>query len=268
MKLNLGQPINNRKSLMSMLLVPTHTLNTIPNHKTSMITLILLPGMDGTGDLFAPLLAELSLAIQTRVVPYPRHEALGYAELESYVLAAIPRTGSYLILGESFSGPLAIMIAAKNPQGLIGLILCATFASNPYPRLTSISKIKGLAQLFKMPTWMISSLLLGRDSNADLRRQIRQAIRSVDIQVLHARMLAVLMSDVSKQLCDVDVPVLYLQASRDLLLPRSALTNIQRHKPAMRVATVAAPHCLLQAQAKLAATLIENFVHDLRHMDL
>lgn len=221
--------------------------------------------MDGTGDLFEPFITELSTTIKPSIVRYPKHEALGYAELESYVLAAIPDIGSYIILGESFSGPLAITVAAKNPRGLIGLILCASFASNPYPRLTPIAKINGLNQLFKMPLCLFSNLLLGRFSNADLRARIHQAIQSVDIQVLHARLLAILRVDSCEQIPNIKVPTLYLQASRDFLVPGSALTRIQQRMPTMRVTTIEAPHCLLQAQPKLAATVIEDFV---RHVAL
>ena len=36
-----------------------------------MTALVLLPGMDGTGDLFAPLLSALPPALRTIVVRYP-----------------------------------------------------------------------------------------------------------------------------------------------------------------------------------------------------
>lgn len=44
-------------------------------------TLVLLPGMDGTGQLFAPLLAKLPVSMRTKVVAYTGDQTLGYEEL-------------------------------------------------------------------------------------------------------------------------------------------------------------------------------------------
>ena len=52
----------------------------IPRPATT--TLVLLPGMDGTGALFTPLLREFSSsAVKPQVVSYPPDRPLGYAEL-------------------------------------------------------------------------------------------------------------------------------------------------------------------------------------------
>ena len=53
-----------------------------------MTALVLLPGMDGTGDLFAPLLSALSPALRTIVIRYPSDRPLGYAELEAHARRA------------------------------------------------------------------------------------------------------------------------------------------------------------------------------------
>ena len=93
--------------------------------------LLLLPGLDGSGVMFRPLLSHLPKEIRPIVVSYPPGEMLSYDELLPRVLAAIPDDLPFVLLGESFSGPLAIMAAAKCPPGLIGMILCATFVRNP-----------------------------------------------------------------------------------------------------------------------------------------
>src|ERR1700749_187537 len=97
------------------------------------ISLILLPGLAGTGLLFQPLLAALPPNINPIVVRYPGDRDLTYEQLLPLALNAIPKTGPFLLLGESFSGPLATMIAAQPPTNLVGLILCATFVTRPWP---------------------------------------------------------------------------------------------------------------------------------------
>src|SRR5262245_11899688 len=98
--------------------------------------LLLLPGADGTGILFAPLLSALPPALQPLVVRYPPDQPLGYADLLPLVEEAVPASGDFLVLGESFSGPLALLLAARRPPGLRGVILCASFARNPLPGCT------------------------------------------------------------------------------------------------------------------------------------
>src|SRR5688572_2754392 len=96
-----------------------------------MMKLILMPGMDGTGELFRPLLAALPKSIEPVVVRYPGHEPLRYSELLPIARAALPVGEPFVLLGESFSGPLALMLAAGAPAGLCGVILCASFAEKP-----------------------------------------------------------------------------------------------------------------------------------------
>ena len=70
------------------------------------MTLVLLPGMDGTGILVEPFVAALGSQFSVTIVRYPITEALGYAELEAVARAALPTDGPFVILGESFSGLL------------------------------------------------------------------------------------------------------------------------------------------------------------------
>ena len=92
------------------------------------IFIVLLPGLDGTGKLFKPMMQFLPAWIKPVVVSYPEDKPYGYEDLKEIVYKAIPRECDFVILGESFSGPLAIMTAAEKPAGLLGVILCATFA--------------------------------------------------------------------------------------------------------------------------------------------
>jgi pimeloyl-[acyl-carrier protein] methyl ester esterase len=75
--------------------------------------LVLLPGLDGTGKLFAAFVRALGAGVESRVVGYSPDEPLGYEELELKVRAQLPLDRSYVLLGESFSGPIAMRIAAR-----------------------------------------------------------------------------------------------------------------------------------------------------------
>src|SRR5690349_144022 len=106
-----------------------------------MTALVLLPGMDGTDTLRSEFIAALRPTIEASVVSYPADRAFGYIELEAIAHSKLPTDGPYVLLGESFSGPIAISIAAKHPPGLIGLVLCCSFASTPRPILGAIGRL-------------------------------------------------------------------------------------------------------------------------------
>lgn len=225
-----------------------------------MLTLVLLPGMDGTGELFRPLLNALGDQFKTQVIRYPVDKPLGYEALSTIVRSALPVNEPYVILGESFSGPIAIALAAEPHQMLKGLILCCTFARNPHPALTWPGMFIPIG---RVPTTLLSYLLLGRFSTAPLRSALAKAIGQVSLVTLRERVRAVMAVDVSAMLRNVNVPCVYLQASDDRLVPASASAHIKAVLPAAKVLQIDAPHCLLQAAPDEAARAVSAFMRDL-----
>lgn len=69
---------------------------------SDMRTLVLLPGMDGTGTLFAPLIAALPSDFKVIVLKYPTLIPLGYDELIDLVKVQLPAEEDFLILGSRF----------------------------------------------------------------------------------------------------------------------------------------------------------------------
>jgi len=228
-----------------------------------MLTLVLLPGMDGTGLLFEGFVSALGRELEVRVIAYPSTGALGYAELESHVREALPTRGEYVVLGESFSGPIAISIAAPRPAGLVGVILCASFVSNPRPRFAPCRHVIGLLPISATPLAVLNAALLGRFTTPLLRSELAKAMAQVSSDALRARLQAVLSVDVSAHLKTIDVPVLYLLAKYDRVVPLDALEHLIRLHPATQVEPIEAPHFLLQAAPTAAATAVRGFLASL-----
>ncbi len=229
-----------------------------------MTSIVLLPGMDGTGELFAPLVAAWGDQFRTQVVSYPRAERLGYAALADRVRALLPRNEDYVLLAESFSGPLGVMLAAERPQRLRGLVLCATFARSPLPLLRWTAPWAQIVPLAALPGSLLAWGLLGPYATPSLLRAIRHAVQSVDPVVLAERISAVSDVDVSQALSEVQVPVLYLQARNDRVVPRRAVRPfVEALGDRLEVALCAGPHCLLQARPGDAAAAISAFVSGL-----
>src|SRR5438477_11217911 len=100
-------------------------LKMVQNH------LVLLPGLDGTGSLFAPFVQSLNSHFTTAVVSYPRDKLLNYQQLIPKIREVIPWGEPYTLLAESFSGPLAMQFAAVQPEDLKAIVLAASFVNNP-----------------------------------------------------------------------------------------------------------------------------------------
>jgi pimeloyl-ACP methyl ester carboxylesterase len=222
-------------------------------------TLVLLPGMDGTGTLFSGFCRALDPLIRTVVVSYPPDQGTGYAGLEPFVRSLLPRNGPFVLLAESFSGPIAISIAASRPAGLCGLILVASFARNPRPLLAPLRPLVGLLPIRRVPIGLLAWPTLGRCSTPALRAQLRDALSRVPCEVIRSRLRAVLDINVSELLAQVEVPVLYLRASEDRLVPRPASAALTA-MPRLRVVEVQGPHFLLQARPTATAALVEAFL--------
>ncbi len=216
--------------------------------------------MDGTGTLFEPFTSALSPEFGVQIVRYPTTGALEYEELEAHARRSIPTSGLFVILGESFSGPIAVSIAASRPAGLIGLILCATFISNPRPFLGLMRPFASVLPVKFAPLWVLNEALLGRFSNSRLRSVLAEAMSQVSAEALRSRIRAVLSVDASAELKAVDVPLLYLLAEHDQVVPVSALEKIRQVFPATEVAQINAPHFLLQAAPNEAASAVSNFI--------
>ena len=80
------------------------------------LKLVLLPGMDGTGQLFNDFVEALPESLETVTVRYPAEQCLSYAELEDFVQAACPISGPFVLLAESFSTPLRANQARLPPR--------------------------------------------------------------------------------------------------------------------------------------------------------
>lgn len=99
--------------------------------------MILMPGFDGTGELFSPLIAALSPHHRPAVIRY--RDERTFDDYVDTVNAALPDRDAILI-AESFSGPIALGLIARHPGKIRCAILCATFVESPFHTLTKLAR--------------------------------------------------------------------------------------------------------------------------------
>lgn len=223
--------------------------------------IVLLPGLDGTGDLFERLEQRLAAAMRVTVVRYPQDAGMSYADYAGVACAAIGDR-RVALLGESFSGPVAVMTAARLPKQIERLILAATFLRSPWPgRL-----VRGAAFLDarRAPVWLRDAVLMGRWRDAELSKAVSAIVERLPEGLRAARLRLVAGVDAGAEFSRLDCPILALHGAEDWLVPNWPLKAAVRAKPGAEMAIFPAAHMLLQTRAHDAAIAISKFVQTAR----
>jgi pimeloyl-ACP methyl ester carboxylesterase len=227
--------------------------------------MVLLPGLDGTGDLFVDFIAALPESWTATTVTFPTDRFLTYTDLRPLVGAAVPQSERFVLVAESFSAPLAVWYAATNPPNLAAVVICAGFVRNPLHGWSGAVKALVKPWLFKLkpPRTILAYFLLGQHAPSGLLQSLRHALQKVSPDVLSGRLQEVLDCDARDDLRRTTVPLLYLEATYDRLLSLSCKDEFSQLRPDTVLRSVPAPHLLLQREPQKAATVIMAFISSL-----
>jgi len=227
---------------------------------TERVHLLLLPGMDGTEILYGPLLAHLPDWIAPTVVTYPTDGKNGYEDLYPLVAHAAEQLPACWVLGWSFSGPMALLLATRKPERVRGVLLAATFVRAPMrwlPWLRRIIRTPVFATfrfVRRLPIWLL------RGTDDPLRRDKARIWNRVPARTLARRARALSRIDVRGELRSCPQHVLYLLSSRDRVVPDHNVDEIRRERPSVQVATIDGGHFALYSNPAQAARCIADFV--------
>ena len=220
----------------------------------AIITAVLLPGLDGSGELFAPLVAAAPQGITTIVVDYPTNET-SIDVLERRAREKL--TDGCIVIAESFSGPIGIRVAAD--ARVRALILCNSFIRSPIlPALRYFT----IAPLFaiQLPEFVLRFVLLGRHANRALVQSTKSAIRRLPASVVAARIRQVFQTDEQKTVRSIPTPILYLRGLSDNLVSERSWSHLQAIRPDAQIVRLQGPHMLLQVLPDECWTAILRFV--------
>jgi pimeloyl-ACP methyl ester carboxylesterase len=223
-------------------------------------TLVLLPGLHGTADLFGPLIGVIPPQHRTRIVTYPTDRALDYAACVDHVAAQMEGERDIVLIAESFSTAIALHLAARDSSHIRAVILCVGFVTTPVPRLLSYLATPFVLVNFPIPAFAVRYFLAGRGASRELLRQTRAAICSNKNRVLAHRVRLTASCNAKESLRNCKPPILYLAGDRDRLVGRRALRRILRVRRDITHQTLAGPHLLLQRSPAEAWRAIESFL--------
>lgn len=218
--------------------------------------IIFLPGLHGSGELFGPLVSNLSIPYQ--IIELSNGEDQSQKQLASEVSKQLPNNGSILV-AESFSGCLVPEILGLCPEKVAGIIFVASFVSSPGKLLLMLSRA--------LPAWILhnSTLLrlvlkvffLNGNSDQKLLEQCVQVVRAIPVSILKKRLDT--LYRLEKPLQQHTAPTVYLQAGGDRVVGSMHCDLIKTLYSASKV-TLNGPHFLLQTNPEECVKAIEKSV--------
>lgn len=220
--------------------------------------MVLLPGLDGTGELFQWFVEAAPSDFRCTVAAYPPDVAQTYADYAALVLDEYVPNEAFLIVSESFSGPVAVLAAAQRPEGLAGVVLCNTFVTPP--AWTGLRRLPWSYHLRRpVPKTAAGFFLVGFRRVSEFVGPIRRANLGVDPTVLASRMEAVFSVDVRTELAGLEVPTMYLRGTRDRLVRPRSMRQVKSTRPDTQVGEIDGPHLLLQTDPDESWRVIGEF---------
>ena len=217
----------------------------------------LFPGFGGSGLFFKWLQEALAPDVETITHVIPRHGPQDYDALTRHFAPQIDRP--CFLLGESFSGPLTILLAKALPDRVHGLILSTSFAKSPYPPMIRELMVVGARFRSYLPFRKIfSNLSLIQGAPHPKADEIEAVMQQLSPEILRTRTRACVHVDVSQALATLNQPVLIFKAKKDRAIGTGNFypgTINQCHTIEMDCG-----HLLLQSKPREAATEIKNFI--------
>ena len=221
--------------------------------------LVLLPGLDGTGLLFKPLLEALPSELDVSVISYPHDVLMSYEELVEYVDARLPEE-DYILIAESFAGPIAYQLVQRKPSHLKSIVFVATFLDSLRPLLSRLSGLFSPSFIRFMPDLIIKTVLLGSAANKEMLRLFKESLKKVSPKVLSFRLgeLSKLSKLNHRQDQKEDVSAIYIQASNDNLVLRKSAEDFKKVFSRLEISKVEGSHFILQTNPQACSKIITN----------
>jgi pimeloyl-ACP methyl ester carboxylesterase len=223
-----------------------------------------MPGLDGTGKLFAPIIPWLEQHFELTIVTYPDLDSFNdYIDCAQHQL---PETPGFSLLAESFSGPVALALMARQPGQVGASVLSATFARSPLASLTRMSNYipEQVFSIGALSDFVLDVYETEDEDYSETQPLPLNVTEQLDGVLLKHRIEVLSRIDISAMLPDIEVPILYLHALRDRIVAETDAQMIEEYLPNVERVDIDAPHLLLQTRPQKCAELIINYVQSRR----
>jgi pimeloyl-ACP methyl ester carboxylesterase len=214
-----------------------------------------MPGLDGSGVLFSGLERAAPPELSLSVLRYPDEGPQDYPALHARLAPELAaRRAPYVLVAESFAGPLALRIAADHPPGLEAVVLVNSFVAAPLETRAAALASRALAafgtpllgRIGPPPPALLRRFMLGDDAPEPLVEQLQVALRALPQRSLAARLRTVLAANETQAYLHTQLPMFYLRGNQDRLVGEHAIETLIRLRPGLQLHRLDGPHLLLQ----------------------
>lgn len=221
--------------------------------------LFLLPAFDGTGTMFAALSKALGNAFTPISVAYPETGPQDYLALTEVIRRQLPEKENYMILGESFAGPIIYQLAINAPKNCKAAVFVATYLSNPQPLFLKILSLlpASILSRFVSTAFVIKWLALGRQADPAIADAIAKNFGSVKPHIIKQRLIAIGSLN-NKPNQTLDTPCFYIQANQDKLVLKDKLPDFERLCHSLTIIHAEGGHFILQENPHYCAEILRK----------
>ena len=217
--------------------------------------MILLPGMDGTGQLFEPLLPLLHG--QARVLALPQTGSQRYDSLAQRLVSQLPDE-EFILVAESFSGGLVAPMLQLCSERIKKVVFLTSFVSPPRRFLSCVAQALPLHALLPLPgsNIAIRYTMLGREASNAHVEQFKAVIQSVPSTVLRRRLRA--LSQPFSPSTSFSIPTTIIVATQDRLLGTNVERDFYRCFSNCEIKRVEGCHLLAFTQPEAVAGILND----------
>ena len=219
-----------------------------------------MPGLDGTGKLFAPIVPLLEMHFKLVFVTYP--DLGSFTEYVERAQKQLPNTPGFSLLAESFSGPVAMALLAHHGDQIGPSVLCTTFARSPLASLTRMAAHvpDQMFSIGALNQFCMDVYEVGDEDPSQTQPLPLNVTEQLDGALLKNRVSVLSRIDVSALLPQIVSPILLLHGTHDRIIAEHDAQLIERNLERVERVDLDGPHLLLQTRPEQCARLI------LRHL--
>jgi pimeloyl-[acyl-carrier protein] methyl ester esterase len=205
---------------------------------------VLLPGLHGSRALWAsfaalapPWASCLSLALPT----------VGEQSFDGIAGSLGPELRSlegFVLVGESFSGPIAARLAARLGQKVALTVLCNPLVEAPFALPVGLATAAAASR--RLPVWCAARALTGGDR--PLAKVVLDEVHSLPKEALRKRLAAALSATRDDLVPFLSAPLLVILGTRDRLVSPALSRELLRSVPSHTLADLDGPHLIAQTR--------------------
>jgi pimeloyl-ACP methyl ester carboxylesterase len=205
---------------------------------------VLLPGLHGSTAMFSSFVALAPPWARCLPVALPTLGDQSFDGLAATIEAELKRLEGFVLVAESYSGPIGARLAARLGQKVALLVLCNPLVEVGFQLPAGLAASVVASRV--MPVWTAAHTLAGGDRA--LGRTVLEEVRSLPKEILRGRLNAAFSATASELSSYLVAPLLTILGTRDRLISLGRARHVCSKVPCCTVVELDAPHLVVQTK--------------------